>query len=612
LNNYHLEKLLGILSFVLIIIISIIIFKTPSAQGYELSIYSAYPPYFWFLILLSTSIGLFIMYNQLNKSKSNWWFLGFFIIIFTNIIFLSLPLIRGYAIYPSGDALTHLGAVYNILQTGYLEITDYYPSIHIMIAIIKTFTKWSDMQVITLIYISGYLFYLLGVHLLAKVVSLNQKQTLLITILSTPLIFSYLLTSIFPFIFAIYMIPYLLYFYFSGEKGVNIIQNRILLILIALAITFLHPIVTILVILMLTGLIFTGDVYKKMSKSHLNLSKYSLRLPLIIFIVLITWYLSFIGIQRDISRVYNSLLNGIGGGVINNQLNTLSTANITLLQTFQLFFYKYGDILIYLLIFLVLSSVLFFKFIRRSKKINLNSLNFLMLAIVTMIICSSFLVFNLIIAEPIRILALPMIMVIISIGLVYYDIIGNKAVDSTRNKIYSYLMLILIISTMFIGMLNVYGSPRTVEMNLQVTNMDLSGMDWSMNYMDKNIKLSHAEITVERFEDLRLRTYEFNKLYYTKISNYASQLIFYIDQNETPSHFGYDKNYPISETFGNKDYYMIITKEGLIGINVLPENVRDKGHQYTEDDLKTLNNDYTANLIYNNGEFQGWKIYGQR
>ncbi|MDI6645226.1 MAG: hypothetical protein QME14_09230 [Methanobacteriaceae archaeon] len=520
--------------------------------------------------------------------------------------------------YPNGDALTHLGWVNFILLNGNLESADFYPFMHILATIITDLINVDYMQLITIIYISGYILYLLSMNLLAKVISNSENQTILITIFSVPLIFSFLLTSIHPFIFAIYLIPLLLYFYFSGEKT-NKIQNRILLLIIAVCIVFIHPIIAFFIILILIGLVSSRFIHQNLGelisswfkhqnfdKHNSKLSKYSLGLPFLVFVIFFTWYISFIGIQRNIKRVANSLINGIGSGVLYSQLNTLNSANVSIFQSISIFIYNYGGIALYLLLFAIL-MILFLNSVR-TKSVKLNELNFVILAILISVVSSGFLFFNFIVAEPIRVLALPLIIIITCNGLLFYHIEGIN-LSKTRSKIIRSLLLLLILSTLVIGIFNVYGSDRTVVINLQVTNMDINGMDWSIDYMDKNINITQAKILVKRFQDLRLKSYEFNEIW-MNTSKYTPQLIFKVDQNDTPTHFGYDENYPISKTFNFEDHYMILTKAGIIGNNILPYNVRDKGHQYTDDDFKKLNNDTTITKIFDNGEFQVWRIYG--
>ncbi|KAF5431156.1 putative membrane protein [Candidatus Methanophagaceae archaeon] len=119
----RITKILAIIAFIFIISVLAIIAKTPPVSGYELSIYDAYPWPFWMFICISISCGIIILIHQAvseQEQKSNWWLIGLCIVILSNAIFLGLPFFRGYYIYPTGDALSHLGWMKDIITTGHI------------------------------------------------------------------------------------------------------------------------------------------------------------------------------------------------------------------------------------------------------------------------------------------------------------------------------------------------------------------------------------------------------------------------------------------------------------------------------------------------------------
>ncbi|MCK4733231.1 MAG: DUF1616 domain-containing protein, partial [Methanophagales archaeon] len=111
-NENRFVKIVAIIAFIFIISALTIIAKTPPASGYEISIYAAYPWYFWFLLVGAISCGITILVHQaFAEQKSNWWSIGLSIIIFTNLIIILLPIFRGYFISSGGDEITHLGMI---------------------------------------------------------------------------------------------------------------------------------------------------------------------------------------------------------------------------------------------------------------------------------------------------------------------------------------------------------------------------------------------------------------------------------------------------------------------------------------------------------------------
>ena len=130
INNERLTKILTILAFTFIILDLVIIAIIPPASGYEISIYDAYPWYFWlfFIVVMFSSI-LIIIQKVLTENKSNQWFFGFSAILITNFILLIIPYFRGYCFYGGAgeDLFSHVGYLREIAQSGYLSEGNFYP-----------------------------------------------------------------------------------------------------------------------------------------------------------------------------------------------------------------------------------------------------------------------------------------------------------------------------------------------------------------------------------------------------------------------------------------------------------------------------------------------------
>lgn len=129
-------KIVAIIAFIFIISALTIIAKIPPASGYEISIYEAYPWYFWVFIITSIFMGQIILVRSaLSSDKSDrLCFFGFLAIITTNIILLFMPFIRGYATYGRGDVLSHIGHIKDILRTTSFGTDNFYPLDHILTA----------------------------------------------------------------------------------------------------------------------------------------------------------------------------------------------------------------------------------------------------------------------------------------------------------------------------------------------------------------------------------------------------------------------------------------------------------------------------------------------
>ena len=250
------DKALAALAFLFIAMALVIIAITPSATGYEVSLYDAYPLHFWLLSIASIACGIGILLRQtFAPKKSEWWMVGFIIISFTNIVLLLLPMFRGYALYGLGDTVTHLGFAKDILNSGHIGETNWYPILHIAQT---TLVQVSGVTLESTYYLLVILFYGIytgGIYLLAKSISRHSGQVSLIVAFASPLIYSYFHVAIHPNSLSLFMVPLLLYFYHKTRSTLHQrFPNSVLLVLLAFTIVFFHPITTLLAIVVLLAL----------------------------------------------------------------------------------------------------------------------------------------------------------------------------------------------------------------------------------------------------------------------------------------------------------------------------------------------------------------------
>jgi len=146
-------KVTAIIAFTFIVLILMIIVKTPPASGYEISIYNVYPWYLWVFVITSIFLGQMILLSGATASKKNdnYWVIGFLGILITNTILLFMPFIRGYTMYGRGDVLTHIGYIKDILNTASIGTNNYYPIEHILTAIMSYTTNISVGHAVNII-----------------------------------------------------------------------------------------------------------------------------------------------------------------------------------------------------------------------------------------------------------------------------------------------------------------------------------------------------------------------------------------------------------------------------------------------------------------------------
>lgn len=638
-HNTRIYKLLSIVSFVFITSALIVIATTPAATGYELSIYDAYPPYFWFFLIAAFACGIGILIHQaFAAQKSNWWLAGLCIVIFSNSVFLGLSFFRGYAFFPFGDAMTHIGYMKDIIVTGYVGQKNYYPIIHILGVDILSITGLSRGVATNLLIVFFSVLYPLNMYLLATTLASRRGQILLITAFACPLIFSFFNGCIHPSMFSIFILPLLLYFYHRAVSSpVNKAQNIALLFLVALLMTFFHPITALFSIAVLLVFALASYLHRKLAPaanpgSQLRISKNITKIALITAVVMIvffsSWYLSFPSIRGSFNKVYSWLAYEITGpatepsptepgpiqppvkqSLFQRLTQALSKAKITLTQTLAVFIARYGAVFIYLLMALILSIMVLRKFlVKKFKRKDVQQLDFIYsIQFLVALLISAYMLFGYAIEyNEIRIARLPLVMATILGGLVIYEFIHT---DSTQRvnldrfkpggKALAGIITVLILAAGVISIFNVYGSPMTVQSNFQVSLMEIAGTEWFSSHQDRDIVVAEAGRGLKRFED-------FNFGWESRSFKRAK-----VDLEPIPSHFGYDENGSISQTFNFEARYLLTREFNRINIMRFPEDVRDMVDQYSEEDFAKLRADPVVAQVYANSEFEVWRVFGE-
>ena len=192
LKNYGFKKILLIITFVLIISMLLVIVVTPKASGYEISIYGAYPAYFWVFFIGSIfSAIFFLLYESFGKKKTKLWILGFFAILLVNFVFFILPFLRGYCVLggAGSDVFSHIGWVKEMVQSGHVGYNNFYPILHIFILSLTNLLGASIAGTVQFAPSIFWILYSPFVFLIARSISKNNGQAIFITCFSFTLIF---------------------------------------------------------------------------------------------------------------------------------------------------------------------------------------------------------------------------------------------------------------------------------------------------------------------------------------------------------------------------------------------------------------------------------------
>ncbi len=604
-------KLLAIIAFIFMSLALYIIAITPPATGYELDIYKAYPPYFWVFLIGSIACGICILVRQaFFDEKSNWWLAGFLVIIFSNLIILTLPIFRGYATLGREDALSHLGFMKDILVTGHIGARNLYPMIHILGVSLLDIVGLSKGAVAVFIPALFSTAYMLGIYLLASVISRNRGQALLVAAFVAPFLYGNIQTQLHPSFSSLFMLPLLLYLYHRREKSSsNKVQWTILVLILAFHIVFHHPEAALFAAVVFLSFGLSSILYRLVTnykKTGLPKTTWLNRnygtLSIIMFVVFFTWYSSYSLIQGTVRATWDWLVYQIGHSTYQFYTEALAIVGRSLFYIAELLFYRHGAILLYSLVSLI--AIIFILKWSLSRKKEMDAAIFTY-GILTMVASLSIPFFWFAYFEPMDItrgarFIIPMVTILN--GLVVYELASVKSFSrfgkgkvSSMGKIIIGFTALLIIGASIVGIFNAYRSPHTHLWNEQVTRYEVEGTSWLIEHQDGQTPIQSFRVNIRRFEALHLG------------SEQSSTAI--IDREYIPRHFGYDINESAAETFDSPGRYLVTAEIDRKFSLILREEFRD--YYYTEDDFVRLSSDATVRKIYANGEFEVWRVYGK-
>lgn len=602
------EKVMAIIAFSFIILSLIIIVYTQPALFYEISIYNAYPWYFWFFMLAAIFIGQLIVfkdvfYESLEK-KYKGWLLGLIAILIPIIILLFLPIIRGYPTYGTGDHLYHIGEVKDILQFGNIGQNNFYPNLHILTASSILVIGGGVISIVN--FISRFFFFLMPIlmYLFFRII-FNKKNEMKFALIlaSTFLFFGTLCNYLAPFYQSFLLTPIILYLYFKRGTLKDTISFSLLFTITVVSCIFYHPLNSLLLILIFLFLAIILYLSPKIKGVNLIevpkkiLKEKSFNIVLFSILLFFAWYFSFSYIVGSFYNVFSSIFYGTSESFFESQATAFTSYSPKLFDTLKVLVYTYGFFLIVSLLSIFSAIYIFIKWQRNKQSFKLRFC-FAFSGII-------FLVFSVLVAGAIfsdlivgwnRFMLWETIFSIILITLAFYSLLsdsknGNTVTKPFKKLVTTVVVCIILVSLTFLSIFTFYTSPLTSNVNLQVTNMDWDGAEWINEHSDKQILIDELGIAQWRF---------YSAIY--GIQGYPVDYIFKLP----PDHFNYHNTTSLGEYY-NESRYMIITHLARIRY---PESYPDYRElwRFTPDDFDQLQDDDTVIRLYDNGGFEAYLV----
>lgn len=569
----------------------LIIATTPPATGYELSIYEAYPTILWVLLSINIFFSVYTIIRSCDTQSRNLYY-GYFSILLIETIILFLPIIRGYYSISrgEGDMYHHMFVASQILNSGYLPLTDYYPLMHIWLSIVYNFLP--DFIILILILsIVFFILYILSLYILGKTILGTKKGGISVSLFGIPLIFSYAHYAFYPFFFAIITFPLILYAYHKITH--NPAQKNpfyICVIFLSLFIVFCHPMISVFLLIMFS--IFTFFELFKVWVTGRQSNIEAANIVIIISLTLVIWWLQFRDILYSLQDMTYELLEGQGArSIFKSQVNTVMTSNASTFEIIDRFMKIYGPACFYFSISLFFLFYIIYQYLQNEKIYEddfIYSLQFCVAICIGIVLISGYFV----IAEPIRAAMYGLIFATILCGLFFYRQRQLGGLITSLTVIITIVCMLTIIT--------LYSSPWISGPNQALTYGDKNGIDWILEYRNAEIPIVSQEGSI----------YKYSNYYYESTNARIDQNL--IEYNMIiPSNFGYMTNRTIGDSFAylpNNEVYMITTEMMKLTPFAAPVERRSRVKSFTDTDFVHLKNDPSVNLVYSSNEFNGWNI----
>ena len=594
-NKERFVKIIGIIGFIFIILVLITIITTPPASGYEISIYDAYPWYFWFFICISITCGILILTHQaFVQEKSRWWSMGIFIIIFANLIIILLPIFRGYFISDLADEVSHLGMIKDIVLTGHAGNSNYYPVSHILSSELSYICGLNSRFVIKIIPTIFYLIYMIGLYLFARAIGKKFGQVLLVMAFGSVLLFTYFNYLFLPTHLFLCLIPPLLMLFYKKITSCSLGYATIFVIML-LPMPFIHPLGSLFLVILF--LIFGVSILihhflvrwaHAQSTTILHSPTIVIAPALIVFIIFFMWFSYFAIFESTVRQAYEWFIYGHGTPPIETMSEQLQRANFGFYDFIDLLIKTYGHDVLFVLLSLIAVFIILRKVFSSKSSLKVEEILFSLVFSAFSLFYISTLVGSFIsTGRSLRIFCWALMASTILNGIVFHEQISR--LRDKKFKACVGILTIIIILSAIIGIFSVYHSPHIKQANLQVTKMDWNGMEWFFNYKNPD-----------------------TTIYINQLPYRASHAIFGFDAPKPETrgafslaipHFGYNGNETLAHSY-NSDVYLVITgRDKAFYTKLWPKLGR-----FILNDFDRVDLDSAVNKIYFNGELEIWKI----
>lgn len=567
----------------LVAVESVVLAVVPPARSFETSIYGAYPDSFWLVFGASLAVAIVLFVVASMRETDQW--RGAFALLAANYgLFFFLPLFRGYVLYGRGssDSLYHLGHVEGILATG--GTTLWYPLEHLLL----TELALVGVPLAAAAYLLSYVFamtFVAGTGIFLRRATGTSRALACGLCAATPLLFRQFNVAIHPAILSFLLFPVVLALL---ERYRQTDSNRPFLLLCAVAfgIVYLHPMTTILLLVLVASTSVFSHLYARFDPAVAPL-----RLT-VVFAVLpaaFAWYYGFPSTTSLLMHAVRGILYGASSPA-QMKLHEAAGAALTTSQLAVRFVQLYGAIFVYLAVGGLFCAYVLARLLRRRQSYleSYLSLQFVIGGVVAV----SFLGVYLIASGPIRVARYLIMVAVVAVGLLLTRVSSPDGGRDGRRWLAVALTVVVIGAT-------VLSAGTAYQPNEDFTATAYQGIEFVVVHHDPSLPVRALHVT----QKMQLFVFGAN-------SPWASEPAFSAENrsNRLVEHLGYDRNATALETFGPSS---LVTKQydtTYYRASYYTPRQRRARFLYDSADLARLRDDPTVQKVYANGGFEAWLV----
>ncbi|WP_186313318.1 hypothetical protein [Halorubrum salsamenti] len=556
------------------------LYRVPSATGYEVSIYRAYPTLFWVFLVAAMFVGqlVVLLAGTADGRDAADLLPGAALVVVPGFVLVLLPYVRGYPVYGRGDVLTHLGLLRDLPELGIA--LNIYPPTHILTQALSAATGLPEVNTINLlspVFLAVYLgsMALLVDHLFDDA----RRRAFCLPVVLVPIGGSAHVTAV-PFVLSVLLAPFLLYLLVK-ERGSHAVPVRALVLIAIAGVVVYHPLTAAFALVALG----TYSVFNRVPVIRTQWSGLP-NVTSLATVLFVSWYVKYTGIIVRFRNVVDDFLGPTGGSSpLQSTTETVERTSPDLIDLLKVALIQYGvDLLVFGLASTFFGIAVMLWYYRNERPavftFAYGSTTFLFGLMATLFLTND------LIAGFGRPLLFGKLFAASFVGALFH-LVWRRSDRIEVRTVVSVVFAGLLLVTIMLSVFGMFTSPIVFDKNHQVTEMELDGTEWLFENRDSD----------HLIDEQGIRHYRFYHYYYG--TNQPDETIRW-EGASPPDHYNYTVNERLGQSYDD-DRYLLLPRAGRI---TYPERFPDYREQwrFVPEDFERLEVDRSVNRVYDNGE----------